>query len=71
VTVSAIPAAVRTKILLHRPDLTDLVRRSEADPRAARAVARNYLRGETRLTIGETWDLAALAAGRGYGEQIG
>ena len=65
----SIPRDVLAKIVGHRPHLAGVVANIPRAPRQCeKALAGAYLIGETRLTAQETWDLAACAAGRRYGE---
>ena len=66
-----IPPDVLAKILAHRPHLAAVARNIRVAPQQCeKALADAYLMGETRLTVEETWKLAACSAGRGYGERV-
>ena len=56
-----IPADVLTKIIEHRPHLKTMASHGEHAH-----LARNYLMGESRLTMHETDRLAAVAAGQDW-----
>ena len=56
-----IPADVLTKIIEHRPHLKTMASHGEHAH-----LARNYLMGESRLTMHETDRLAAIAAGQDW-----
>jgi len=72
--MQTIPDDVLSKIVAHRPHLGAIARNLRACPSRARqfekAIADAYLLGETRLTVEETWKLAACCDGRGYGESV-
>jgi putative cell wall-binding protein len=63
-----IPREVLDKIVQHRPHLATIVGNIPAAPsQCEKALADAYLAGETRLTVQETWKLAACSAGNSYG----
>lgn len=59
--ISQIPNEVLAKIVEHRPHLRALAEHGEHVH-----LARNYLLGESRLTMHETDRLAAVAAGKAW-----
>ena len=70
--MQTIPDSVIEKIVAHRPHLSRIVSNLRAFPQRARqlekALADAYCLGETRLTVKETWELAACCDGREYGK---
>jgi hypothetical protein len=65
----SIPQDVVAKIIAHRPHLVSVARNIPRSPiQCEKALADAYLAGETRLTIEETWKLAACCVGNRYGE---
>lgn len=68
----SIPHSVLDKIIAHRPHLRRMAENIALSPaQIEKALANAYLAGETRLTVAETWKLAACSAGRRYGENAG
>jgi hypothetical protein len=66
-----IPETVLTKIAEHRPHLALMIRNLRSKPALAaqieKAIAGNYLSGETRLSPMETHQLSACCIGEKFG----
>ena len=66
-----IPETVLDQIAAHRPHLAGMIRNLRADPLRAvqyeKALADNYLMGETRLSIIDTYHLSACCVGDKFG----
>jgi hypothetical protein len=69
--MKTIPESVLRTIGEHRPHLARIIANLEAYPRQAaqfeKALADAYLMGETRLTMEDTWKLAACCTGEQFG----
>lgn len=67
-----IPEEVLEKIREHRPHLGRMIDNLREHPVQAaqieKSIAVNYLRGESRLTAREMWDLSACSHGKAYGD---
>ena len=66
-----IPDDVLDRIVAHRPHLGTMVANLRGRPALAvqieKAIADNYLCGETRLSVQETYHLSACCVGKPYG----
>lgn len=66
-----IPDSVLDRIVEHRPHLGSMVRNLRANPARAmqfeKAIADNYLSGETRLSAIETYHLSSCCIGDRFG----